>query len=181
MAVIRDFCRRAALASVLCIGHAAALGTPHFGVTPSADELATHDNLIFPSGQGLPQGMGTVSAGRALFAAKCASCHGADGRGGSGGELAGAERPLTDPQPDKTIGSYWPFATTLFDFIRRAMPLNAPWSLSNTEVYALVAYLLHINHVVPAEFVASALSVPQVEMPNRHGFVSIDSVPLLKK
>ena len=181
MAVIREFCRLGALVSVLCTGHAAALGTPHLGVTPTADEIAAHDNLVFPTGQGLPKGMGTVSAGRALFAMKCASCHGADGRGGSGGELAGAERALTDSQADKTIGSYWPYATTLFDFIRRAMPLNAPWSLSNTEVYALVAYLLYINHVVPAEFVASALSVPQVERPNRHGFVPIDSVPLLKK
>lgn len=148
--------------------------SPRLGRAPSAEELARHQNLVFPDGTGLPAGRGKVAAGRALYLAQCVSCHGTDGRGGTGGELAGGNPDLTAPQPDKNIGTYWPYATTLFDFIRRAMPLNAPWSLSNNDVYALVAYLLFLNHIVPEDAVLDAENLPHIEMPNRHGFDPID-------
>jgi cytochrome c len=144
------------------------------GIPARAAEIQTRENLVFPDGRGLPPGQGTVAQGRALFLAQCVACHGNEGRGGAGGELAGGNPDLTTAQPDKTIGTYWPYATTLFDFIRRAMPLQAPWSLSDPEVYALVAYLLNLNTIVAADFVADAASVPAVRMPNRQGFDAID-------
>ncbi len=144
------------------------------GVLASEAELSTRNNLVFPDGQGLPPGTGTVASGAALYVARCIACHGTQGRGGSGGELAGGNPDLIVAQPDKTVGTYWPYATTLFDFIRRAMPLNAPWSLKNAEVYALVAYLLQLNSIVRADFVADAESIAALKMPNRDGFTPID-------
>lgn len=146
-----------------------------FGMPATATELRTRANLVFPSGDGLPSGQGTVNDGAVLYASRCLACHGLKGRGGSGGELAGGNPDLEAKQPDKTIGSYWPYATTLFDFIRRAMPLDAPWSLTNVEVYALVAYLLHLNGLVGADYIANAASMTALKMPNRDGFVPIDA------
>ncbi len=149
--------------------------TPRLGVTPHAHTLTTRDNLVFPDGRGLPPGSGTAAMGRTLFVQQCVACHGESGRGGAGGELAGGNPDLTSAQPDKTIGSYWPYATTLFDFIRRAMPLNAPWSLSNDQVYALVAYLLDVNGIaIPADRLDAA-TLAAVRMPNRDGFRWIDA------
>jgi len=151
--------------------------TPRLGVPATAQELATRDNLVFPDGRGLPPGRGSKNAGAALYAARCAQCHGDEGRGGPGGELAGGDPDLTREQPDKTIGSYWPHATTLFDFVRRAMPLDAPWSLSNDEVYALVAYLLDLNGIaVPADGLDAA-ALAAIRMPNRDGFRPVDAAP----
>ncbi len=147
---------------------------PAWGIAASEATLETRRNSVFPDGEGLPAGRGTIEAGAALFSAHCIACHGIGGRGGSGGELAGGKPDLTAAQPDKTIGTYWPYAPTLFDFIRRSMPLNAPWSLHADEVYALCAYLLHVNGVVDQEFVASSKTLPAVVMPNRAGFVPID-------
>jgi cytochrome c len=151
--------------------------TPHLGVPATAQELATHGNLVFPDGRGLPAGRGSAAAGATIFATRCAGCHGAGGRGGPGGELAGGHRDLTREQPDRTIGSYWPFATTLFDFVRRAMPLDAPWSLSNDEVYALVAYLLERNGVAVPAAGLDAAALTAIRMPNREGFRPVDAVP----
>jgi len=156
------------------VGNAEPLPMPAWGVPATPAQLATRATTVFPDGRGLPEGRGTVAAGATLFAQRCVACHGSAGRGGSGGELAGGNPDLTAPQPDKTIGTYWPYAPTLFDFIRRSMPLNAPWSLSAREVYALCAYPLHLNGVVNAKFVADARTLPGVAMPNRHGFVPID-------
>lgn len=147
------------------------------GRPATAAELDTRRNLVFPDGRGLPPGKGTVAHGEQLYRTQCLSCHGREGRGGSGGELAGGNPDLRAAQPDKTIGTYWPYATTLFDFIRRAMPFTAPWSLRDDEVYALVAYLLHRNGIVGADFVADAASVAAVRMPNRDGFIPIDASP----
>ncbi|MGD9603718.1 MAG: c-type cytochrome [Gammaproteobacteria bacterium] len=143
----------------------------------SADVTAIDSRLnrVFPDGRGLPAGRGTVTAGARLYARHCVACHGVNGRGGSSGELAGGNPDLTAPQPDKTIGTYWPYATTLFDFIRRAMPLNAPWSLADDDVYSLVAYLLHLNGLVASDFVADARSLATFVMPNRDGFDPIDA------
>ena len=151
--------------------------TPVLGTAPDSHTLATRDNLVFPDGSGLPSGSGTVEAGRALFIQQCVACHGEAGRGGPGGELSGGQPDLTRAQPDKTIGTYWPYATTLFDFIRRSMPLNAPWSLDNDQVYALVAYLLDVNGIpVPADTLDAA-TLAAVSMPNRNGFRWIDVTP----
>lgn len=105
------------------------------------------------------------------FAAKCAACHGAKGEGGIGDPLAGGIGTLTGAKPKKTVGSYWPYATTLFDYIRRAMPYNAPQSLSADEVYAVSAYVLNLNGIVPGDARLDAKSLPKVKMPNRDGFV----------
>lgn len=148
---------------------------PHLG-RPADPQLLGRQRLnVFPDGHGLPAGRGTVAEGGALYARHCAACHGRDARGGSAEELAGAVRPLNDPDADRTIGSYWPHATTLFDFIRRAKPMGAPGTLSADEVYALCAWLLYTNRVVPADAVMDAQSLPAVRMPNRDGFIRIEA------
>jgi mono/diheme cytochrome c family protein len=152
-------------------------GTPALGTTPNAHTLATRDTLVFPDGRGLPPGSGTVAMGRDLFARQCVACHGEGGRGGPGGELAGGDPDLTRDQPDKTIGTYWPYATTLFDFIRRSMPLNAPRSLDNDHVYALVAYLLDVNGIEVPAATLDAAKLAAVKMPNRDGFRWVDVTP----
>ena len=149
--------------------------SPALGAAPTADERARHDNAIFPDGTGLPRGTGTVARGQALYNAQCVSCHGPRGRGGSGGELAGGNPDLTATQPDKNIGTYWPYAPPLFDFIRRSMPPRAPWSLSNADVYSLVAYLLNLNGLFAANGRLDAASLAGVKMPNRDGFIGIDA------
>ncbi|MBI2801018.1 MAG: cytochrome c [Gammaproteobacteria bacterium] len=148
---------------------------PALGTAPTADERARHDNFIFADGAGLPRGTGTVTRGQALYNAQCVSCHGSRGRGGNGGELAGGNPDLTAAQPDKNIGTYWPYAPPLFDFIRRSMPPRAPWSLSNADVYSLVAYLLNLNGLLAADGKLDAASLAAVKMPNRNGFVGIDA------
>lgn len=148
--------------------------TPHLGKLADPDYVAGREITVYPDGRGLPQGSGSVAAGRALYAKHCARCHGANGEGGTAPELAHADEPLTSPDASKTIGSYWPFATTLFDFVRRSMPMEAPRSLTNDEVYALTAYLLHENGLVDADAVMDRERLPQVRMPNRNGFDWID-------
>ena len=121
-------------------------------------------------GAGLPSGHGSVAAGKALFARTCAACHGAKGEGGTGPALAGGIGSLATRRPLKTVGSYWPYAPPLFDYIRRAMPYDAPHSLSNDQVYAATAYVLRLNKIVAADAVMDAKTLPQVVMPNVHGF-----------
>ncbi|SMG53355.1 c-type cytochrome [Paraburkholderia susongensis] len=135
-------------------------------------ELAAWNIDVAPDGQGLPAGSGDVATGARLFAAKCAMCHGALGEGGLGDPLVGGRGTLASAKPKRTVGSYWPYATTLFDYIRRAMPYNAPESLSADDVYALSAFLLNQNGIVPAETRLDAASLPLVVMPNRNGFVA---------
>jgi cytochrome c len=142
-----------------------------FGHQPSAAEIAAFDIDIRPDGQGLPPGHGSVSDGVAIFAATCAACHGEKGESTKiGTALAGGIGTLASAKPNKTVGSYWPYATTLFDYIRRAMPFNAPQSLSNDEVYAVTAYILALNGIVPQDAVLDAQTLPQIKMPNRDGF-----------
>lgn len=147
-----------------------------FGRTPTTAEVAALDIDARPDGQGLPSGHGNARDGAAVFAVACASCHGDKGQNASltGGVLAGGAGTLTAVKPVKTIGSYWPYATTLFDFIRRAMPFNAPQSLSNDELYAVTAYLLSLNGIVADDAVLDAVSLPKVRMPNRDGFEAAD-------
>jgi cytochrome c len=145
---------------------------PKLGKPISAEDLAPWDISIGPDGAGLPQGSGTVKDGEATFAAKCQPCHGAKGAGTPNDRLVGGQGSLTgDKPPVKTVGSYWPYATTLFDYIRRAMPLPESKSLTSDEVYGVVAYLLNLNGVVPDDATMNAQTLPKVTMPNREGFV----------
>ena len=132
------------------------------------------DLSITPDGGNLPAGSGTAAQGKVVYEARCASCHGAAGQGGEGlaDPLVGGTGSLTSKAPLKTVGSYWPYATTLFDYTRRAMPLDAPLSLSDDEVYAVSAYLLALNGIIEFDAVMTEQTLPQVEMPNREGFVS---------
>lgn len=148
---------------------------PRLGRPVSAQEAARFDLNVFPDGRGLPPGRGTAAQGRALFDAKCAACHGEGGRGASAEEVAGGSEPLTSEWPDKTIGLYWPQATTVFDFVRRSKPMDAPGSLSADEVYALTAWLLHANGVIGEDEEMSAKTLPEVRMPNRDGFEAVDA------
>ncbi len=147
-----------------------------FGRTPTSAEIAAFDIDVRPDGQGLPPGHGSVPEGAGIFATKCASCHGekAELAQPSGNLLAGGQGTLAFAKPVKTVGSYWPYATTLFDFIRRAMPFNAPQSLSNDEVYAVTAYVLSLNGIVGEDAVLDAATLPKLRMPNRDGFKAAD-------
>jgi hypothetical protein len=142
------------------------------GRPPTADEIRERGSAIAPDGTGLPQGSGTVGAGRTLFAAQCARCHGPAGEGVVGPRLVGGRGTLATPKPLKTVGSFWPYATTLWDYINRAMPFDRPGLLEPSEVYAAVAYVLNINGIINEDVVMNAATVPKVTMPNRDGFVN---------
>ena len=136
-----------------------------FGTKPSDSEIQAIDIAIGPNGEGLPPGKGSVKDGEKVFAGKCAVCHGPNGAGGPYDQLVGGEKPV------KTIGSFWPYATTIFDYTRRAMPFNRPGTLTNDEVYAVTAWLLWKNNIIPEDSVMDANTLPKVKMPNRDGFV----------
>ena len=143
------------------------------GVEATPEQIARVNISIPPDGRNLPPGQGTVAEGETIFVATCAECHGAAGAGGQGMvRLTGGIGTLTTEQPIKTVSSFWPYATTLFDYIRRAMPLNAPQSLTDEQVYAVTAYILSVDAIVPRDAVMNAQTLPLVEMPNRNGFVN---------
>src|ERR1700730_10520650 len=147
--------------------------SPNLGKSISSEALASADISIGPDGVGLPPGSGTVKQGEAVFAAKCQACHGEKGAGQPNDRLVGGQGSLPgDKPPIKTVGSYWPYATTLFDYIRRAMPFNESKSLTSEEVYGVVAYLLNLNGVIPEGDTMNAQSLPKVAMPNRDGFIA---------
>jgi cytochrome c len=143
---------------------------PNLGVTPSAAMLAAMDISIPPSGAGLPAGGADARDGAKVYAAKCASCHGVKGEGKPADRLVGGIGTLTKERI-RTVGSYWPYATTLFDYTRRAMPTTAPMTLTNEEVYGVTAYVLFLNGIIRDDEVMNAQSLPRVRMPNREGFV----------
>jgi cytochrome c len=144
---------------------------PKLGRQLAPDEVRKVDITVAPDGSGLPPGSGSVAAGAAIYAQKCQGCHGQDGAGKPQDPLTGGVGSLASGKPVKTPVSFWPAATTLFDYIRRAMPITAPESLSNNEVYAVTAYLLSIDGVVAKNAVLDAKTLAQVKMPNREGFV----------
>lgn len=157
-------------AAVVCTQAQAAsygLGTP---VTPR--QISGWNIDVAPDGKNLPPGSGTLAQGQQLYAAQCVACHGAKGEGGIGDRLAGGFGTLKDKKPVRTVGSYWPYATTLFDYIRRAMPLTAPQTLSDDEVYAITAYVLSLNGLWPDGQRADAQTLLKVRMPNVDGFVA---------
>ena len=167
--------RLAAAFLALLLGAAPLAGqSPKYGAgrTPTAEELQELGPAIAPDGTGLPEGSGTAAAGRELFSATCARCHGEKGEGGVGPRLAGGQGSLATARPVKTVGSFWPYATTVWDYINRAMPFDQPGKLKPSEVFALVAYILDLNGIIGPNDVMDAKSLPKVKMPNRDGFVS---------
>jgi S-disulfanyl-L-cysteine oxidoreductase SoxD len=142
------------------------------GRTPSQQEIRAWDIAIGPDGKELPPGSGTATGGAKIYANRCAACHGANLEGSPlGPRLEGGEGTFKTLYPVRTIGSYWPFATTLWDYINRAMPRNQEGSLSADEVYSLTAFLLYRNKIIQEGDVIDAKSLPKVKMPNRDGFV----------
>jgi S-disulfanyl-L-cysteine oxidoreductase SoxD len=157
---------------------AVALPQPYgLGRPASPAEITGWDIDVRGDGAGLPAGRGSVAQGRALYRDRCATCHGVAGEGGLGDALVGGAGTLATAKPIRTVGSYWPFAPTVFDYVRRSMPFNAPQSLTADQVYAVVAYLLFMNGLVPEQAVMDARSLPRVRMPNRNGFTSPDPRP----
>lgn len=163
----------AACALILLCASAMAAQSSRFGVgrPPTPEEVRTLGSAIAPDGTGLPAGSGTVSQGRTIFAAQCARCHGATGEGDVGARLVGGQGTLRTPKPLRTVGSFWPYATTLWDYVNRAMPFDKPGLLQPAEVYAVSAFILNLNGIVREDAVMDSTTLPKVQMPNRDGFV----------
>jgi len=166
--------RHSALVLVLAGVIPLAAQSPRFGVgrPPTPEEIRDLGAAIAPDGGGLPEGSGTVAAGREVFAAECSRCHGPKAEGDVGPVLVGGQGTLRTARPLKTVGSFWPYATTLWDYINRAMPFDKPGLLKPPQVYAVVAYILNINGIIGDAAVMDAQSLPKVRMPNRDGFVA---------
>jgi S-disulfanyl-L-cysteine oxidoreductase SoxD len=160
----------AGLCFVMAANQAMAVETPHLGVPVKPEDIAPWDRSISPDGAGLPPGKGTAVQGKEIFALKCSGCHGAEGVGKPADRLVGGVGSLATDAPIKTVGSYWPYATTLFDYVRRAMPLNEPQSLTDDEVYAVSAYVLFLNGLVGEKDQINAKTLPKLKMPNRDNF-----------
>jgi mono/diheme cytochrome c family protein len=143
------------------------------GQVPSPAQIRGWDIDVRADGAGLPAGSGSVAQGRAIYEARCLACHGANGEKGAGPRLAGGQGTLATNAPVLTVGSYWPYATTLYDYIHRAMPLDSPQSLTPDEVYAVTAYTLHLNGIVKADAVLDAPALAAIRMPNRDGFRAV--------
>jgi len=151
--------------------HAVEAGHYGYGQTATAEQIAGWDIDIRPDGMGLPPGGATPEDGEMLYEDECASCHGSFGEGvGRYPVLAGGEGTLTEARPEKTVGSFWPYASTLWDYIHRAMPFTAPESLSDQEVYATTAYVLYLNDLIEYDFELTQENLADVEMPNKDGF-----------
>ena len=161
-----------AIAAMVVSGAVYAAERYDFGRPATPAEIAGWDIDASPDGAGLPPGHGDVRQGEAIFAAKCAACHGAHGEGKPMDRLAGGFGTVFDAKSERTVGSFWPYATTLFDYVRRAMPFDAPQSLTPDQVYAVCAYVLYLNKLVPQDAVLDAQTLPKIEMPNRSHFVS---------
>ncbi len=144
----------------------------NYGEAISESDLANWDISVGPDGVGLPAGSGTSAQGATVWAEQCSACHGEKGKGGPAGDLVGGVGTLKSPEHIKTVGSFWPYSTTIFDYVRRAMPYYAPGSLSDDEVYAVVAYLLNQNEIISEDDIMNAENLPRVEMPNANGFIS---------
>src|SRR3979490_3482775 len=146
-------------------------GAYGIGRIATPGEIAGWNIDVDRDGNNLPPGSGSVSHGHEVFDQQCAACHGAKGEGGIGDQLVGGQGTLATPKPVRTVGSYWPYAPTLFDYIRRAMPQNAPQSLGNDDVYAVSAYILSLNGLIPADTTLDAGALSAIKMPNRNMFV----------
>jgi hypothetical protein len=147
------------------------------GHEATPEEIRAADISVFPDGTGLPRGSGTARTGAAIYGTKCVACHGANGKGNADfPRLSGGIGTLTGPEPILTVGSYWPYATTVWDYVHRAMPYTRPGTLNPDEVYALTAYILALNGIISDTTDLNQRSLPAVRMPNRDGFIA-DSRP----
>jgi hypothetical protein len=144
---------------------------PGLGQALSEEEAAAISLTITPDGGGLPEGSGSARAGESIYRARCLACHGSVGTQGINDRLAGGHGTLTSARLVKTVGSYWPYATTVFDYVRRAMPYDSPGSLSDDETYAVTAYVLFLNDIVGRDAILNASTLPGVTMPNAGNFV----------
>ena len=160
-----------AVAILLCAARAEAQSPYGIGRVAAPAEIAGWNIDVGGDGSDLPPGSGSVSHGSEVFDQQCAACHGAMGEGRVGDRLVGGQGTLGTSKPVRTVGSYWPYAPTLFDYIRRAMPQNAPQSLSNDDVYAVSAYILSLNGLLPADTTLDAKTLAAIKMPNRKMFV----------
>ena len=159
------------VAAALALASSAAFAqAPNLGKPVGPAEIAAWDINILPDGTGLPPGSGTPVQGAPIYAQKCAMCHGVNGKGGPNAAVVGGA-PIKDLESTKTIANFWPYATTIFDFTRRAMPWQQPKSLTNDEVYALTAYILALNKLIGENDEMNAKTLPKVKMPNRDGFI----------
>lgn len=177
-------CKRALLVAVVASFFTAELPaqSPKHGVgrAPTEQEIRALGITVAPDGTGLPEGSGTAVEGRALFALRCAKCHGEKATGDIGPVLVGGRGTLATAKPLKTVGSFWPHATSVWNYINRAMPFNEPGALTTSQVYAALAYILFLNGIVGEKEVLNARTVPKIKMPNRDGFVS-DPRPDIKR
>jgi len=147
--------------------------TPNLGRAATQAEIAGWDISIAPDGRGLPSGAGKPAEGALVYAQKCQACHGEKGVGGPNDRLVGGQGTLASKTPVRTVGSYWPYATTVFDYVRRSMPFFQPHSLTDSEVYAVTAYLLNLNGIIGEQDVMNAETLPKVKMPNRDNFILV--------
>ena len=141
------------------------------GSEPSDAELNGWDITIGPDGRGLPEGSGTAQDGAQVYEVRCKECHGDQGIGGDQAALVGNPEQLKQAPPVKTVGSYWPYATTLFDYTRRAMPFEEPGTLTDDQLYAVTAYILSLNGIIGDDEPMDRESLPKVVMPNSDGFI----------
>ena len=158
-------------AAIMATAPAICAEGPGLGQPIAPADLAPWDISIGPDGAGLPPGRGTVAQGEAVYASHCQACHGEKGAGRPNDALVGGVGTLPSDRPLKTVGSYWPYATTLFDYVRRAMPWSETKLLSDSDLYAVSAYILHLNGIIGADAALDAQSLPKVTMPNRDGFI----------
>ncbi len=158
---------------VACSSGYHATGPFGLGKPVTENQIKAWNIDIGPSGAGLPAGSGTAAIGETIYQQKCSSCHGDKGQGGIANRLVGGGQLNTD-KPVKTVGSFWPYSTTIFDYVRRAMPHQAPQSLTDDQVYALTAYILYMNKIISKDEVMNATSLPLVKMPNRDGFIAVE-------
>ncbi len=154
-------------------GNRDAMQSPNLGRVAPPAQIAGWDISVGPDGVGLPPGRGTAATGATVYEQKCQSCHGAKGAGQPNDRLVGGHGTLPGRTPVRTIGSYWPYATTVFDYVRRSMPYTQPQSLTNDEVYAVTAYLLNLNGIIGDNDELNAQTLPKVKMPNQPNFIIV--------
>ena len=164
------------LAALGC-ARATRIETPGLGRPATAAQIAGWDISVGPDGAGLPPGSGTAARGSAVYEQKCQACHGAKGGGQPNDRLVGGQGTLASTAPVRTIGSYWPYATTVFDYVRRSMPYTQPQSLTDDEVYAVTAYLLNLNGIIGENDEIDARTLPKVKMPNQDNFIRMYPAP----
>lgn len=160
------------VAAVVLMPLSASADEQAFGSAATDEDVERVWLTVMPDGANLPEGSGTARDGKPLYDLHCASCHGIEGEGTLANQIAGGHGTLASDAPVKTVGSFWPTATTAFDYIRRSMPYQAPMSLTNDDYYAITAYVLHLSDIVAVDAVIDAESLPAVAMPNRDGFVN---------